>query len=290
MSLKIEEWIEQMRLAKNPGPVVRVTVARNGRDMGWSYDVDDDTNVTGLAERIDNSTRNGGFSMCELRAFDAQGRFMEALQHKVEGVQIVQQVGSGLSPGVQMGLEATIASSLKTNRDFTELGLESLKQAHQLADRAMKRLEDENTELRRENERLRQKVADMWDVMEKLNTHELETKHEMLKLEQLGNLGGTFAKALMSRVMGTGTPEGQAINFELAMKLFRSLSTDVERVNKILPILTDAERLSVMELMRVVTEPSRAPDAANDPPKLNGLAAASAAASANVHGVEGRSS
>jgi hypothetical protein len=289
MSHKIEEWMERLRAAKNPGPVVRITVVRNGREVGWSYDLDEDTNLTELAERIDNAARGAGYPTCELRAFDEQGRFMEPLLHKIESTQIVQVQG-GMSPGIQMGIEATMAASLKNNRDFVELGLESVKHAYQMSDRAMKRLEDENTELRRENERLRQKVTALWDVMEKINTHELETKQEMVKLEQLGNIGGTLMKAFMARVTGgNATPAGQAINFQIAMKLFTSLATDMDRVNQILPFLTNDEKLAVMELMRVVTEPERVAAAESEPTKVNGAAAASAAAAANARGA-GRAS
>ena len=82
MSVKIEEWLERLRAAKNPGPVVRITVVRNGRDVGWSYDLDEDTDLTQLAERIDNAARGVGYPTCELRAFDDQGRFILGYHHQ----------------------------------------------------------------------------------------------------------------------------------------------------------------------------------------------------------------
>jgi hypothetical protein len=62
----------------------------------------------------------------------------------------------------------------------------------------------------------------------------------------------------------------------MAMTLFRSLASDLERVNKILPHLTEDERVAAMELMRPKDD---APAPAEEKP--SSLVAASAAAAAN---------
>jgi hypothetical protein len=62
----------------------------------------------------------------------------------------------------------------------------------------------------------------------------------------------------------------------MAMSLFRSLASDLDRVQKILPLLTEPERLAAMELMRPADEPAAPPEQ-----KPNALVAASAAAAVN---------
>lgn len=59
------------------------------------------------------------------------------------------------------------------------------------------------------------------------------------------------------------------------MALFRSLASDMERVNKILPHLTQDEQIAAMELMRPRDEP------AGKEEKPNAIVAASAAAAVN---------
>src|SRR5262249_11989291 len=144
----------------------------------------------------------------------------------------------------------------------------------------------ENAALRQENERLRQKVSDLWDVMEKLNTHEVETKQETLKLEQMGRMGALAIDAVMRRLIGGGAT-AQTLDQQMAQTLFRSLASDIDRVQKIFPLLTDAERLAVMELIRNATAPAPGPSDAKGESKVNAAGAASAAAAANAANVTG---
>jgi hypothetical protein len=281
MSQKIEEWLGRMRQAKNPGPVVRITAARNNRDVGWVFDVDEDSDLSELAERIDNAGRDAGFvGTYELRAFDEEERFIAPLAHRVQATEIVP-AGLGGPPALPMSVEATVDAALQNSRAFTTLGLESIMKAQRATERMMNRLEDENTELRKENARLRTKLVEHWELMEKLNTHELETKQEKDKVERMGRMGENLVNAVMARVLGRGaTPEGQTMEHRMAMTLFRSLAHDLDRANKILPLLTDEERVLVMELMR----PQDPAPAVPGPPIANGMDAAAAAAAVNVNG------
>jgi len=275
MSQRIEEWLERMRKAENPGPVTRITVARNQREIGWIFDVTPETNLGELAERIDNACRDAGYSgLYELRAL-AGDQFIAPFAHKVQATEIVAMGSSPMS--LPPSVEETVSVSLRQNRAFAALGLDSIMKAQRATERLMDRIEGENTELRKENMRLRNKLADHWEVMNKLNTNELELKQEKDKIERLGQMGETFANALMARLLGrAATPEGQSVEYRMAMTLFRSLASDMERVYKILPHLTEPERLAAMELMR----PKEDPPAAQDE-KPNGLVAASAAAAVN---------
>jgi hypothetical protein len=276
MSARIEEWLERMRKAENPGPLARVTAARNSRDVGWVFDVTSETHLGDLAERIDNACRDAGFAgTYELRALDSEGRFIAPLAHKAQVAEIVP-MGGGLPP-MPMGVEESIGASLRHNRAFAALGLDAIMKAQRATERVMDRLETEIGELRKENAKLRNKLVEHWEAMEKLNTHELETKQETEKIVRMGRMGETFANALMARLFGgKGTPEGQSVEARMAMSLFRSLASDMERVHKILPFLTEPERLAAMELMRSPDVPPAAPE-----PKPNALAAASAAAALN---------
>jgi hypothetical protein len=276
MSARIEEWLERMRKAENPGPVARVTAARNGREVGWIFDVNAESHLGDLAERIDNACRDAGFAgTYELRALDSEGHFIAPLAHKAQVAEIVP-MGGGL-PAMPMGVEESIGASLRHNRAFAALGLDSIMKAQRATERLMDRLETENGELRKDNARLRNKLVEHWETMEKLNTHELETKQETEKIERMGRMGETFANALMARLFGrAATPEGQSVEYRMAMSLFRSLASDMERVQKILPLLTEPERLAAMELMR----PAEDPPAATEQ-KPNALVAASAAAAVN---------
>ena len=40
MNIRIEEWLDQMRQTREPGPLVRVVVVRSGRSETWTFDVD----------------------------------------------------------------------------------------------------------------------------------------------------------------------------------------------------------------------------------------------------------
>jgi hypothetical protein len=270
MSARIEEWLERMRKAENPGPVTRITAARNSRDVGWMFDVSTETNLGQLAERIDNACRDAGLAgVYELRALDAEGRFIAPFAHKAQVAEIVPMGGG--PPALPPSVEETVGVSLRQNRAFAALGLESIMKAQRATERLMDRIEAENAELRKDNARLRNKLADHWEVMHKLNTNELETKQELDKVERMGRMGETFANALMARLFGRATtPEGQSVEYRMAMTLFRSLASDMERVQKILPHLTEDERLAAMELMR----PRDNPPAAADGQKSSAPAAA----------------
>ena len=276
MSVRIEEWLERMRKAENPGPVTRITAARNQREVGWVFDIGPSTNLGELAERIDNACRDAGFSgIYELRALDAEGRFIAPFAHKVQLAEILAAGGGSLA--LPPSIEETVSVSLRQNRAFAALGLDSIMKAQRTTERLMDRIESENAKLRKENVGLRAMLTDQWDVMHKLNTNEIETKQEKDKVERMGRMGETFANALMARLFGRGaTPEGQTVEYRMAMTLFRSLASDIERVNKILPHLTEDERLAAMELMRPHDDAPAAAEA-----KPSGLVAASAAAAVN---------
>ncbi len=184
--------------------------------------------------------------------------------------------GRSTPKGVPPSVEETVSVSLRQNRAFAALGLDSIMKAQRTTERLMDRVEAENAKLRKENVELRARLTDQWEVMHKLNTNELETKQEKDRVERLGRMGETFANALMARLFGRGaTAEGQTVEYRMAMALFRSLASDMERVNKILPHLTQDEQIAAMELMRPRDEP------AGKEEKPNAIVAASAAAAVN---------
>ena len=136
MSQRIEEWLERMRKAENPGPVTRISAVRSGREVGWIFDVYAETNLADLAERIDNACRDAGFAgTYELRALDAEGHFIGPFAHKAQVAEIVP-MGSGL-PMLSPNVEETVGVSLRQNRAFAALGLDSIMKAQRATERLM---------------------------------------------------------------------------------------------------------------------------------------------------------
>lgn len=279
MSRALEEWLERMTAARKPGPAVRVTAARNHRDVGWAFDLVEDSNLGELAERIDNACRDAGFAgTYELRAVDAEGRFIAPFSHKIESTQLVtyNQGASGLAPHVE---EAT-GLALKSHRSFAGLGLQAINSAHNRMERIIGKLETENERLHAENEKLRGRIADTWEMLHKLHTNEAEHKIEVDKSERMGRMAETFVQAGAARLFGPG-PEAASIHHRLLERILRSIAQDPERAQKIMEPMTDDERLGLMEVMRGQAAAAQT----NGAPLVKATDAnAAAAAAASVNG------
>src|SRR6188474_2026699 len=57
MTIRMEEWLDQMRQTREPGPLVRVVVVRSGRAETWMFDVTEKTDLEDLVERIEATVR-----------------------------------------------------------------------------------------------------------------------------------------------------------------------------------------------------------------------------------------
>ena len=280
MTTRLEEWLERMQTFRSDhaGAAVSVQVTRNNRDTGWMFQLNAETNLAELVDHIDSSCRDSGFAgPYELRAFDAEGRLCGPFKYTAQVAEIVPS--SHMMPGL---VEAAMEKGLQTQTAFTGLALKGMAQSQRYTMAMMDRLEKENARLAKENDALRNRLAEHWDTIEKLNTHELETKEQSERVRRMGNLAETAVTALMSRFTGQGSTASQVIDMRLFQSLFRSLASEPERLNKILELLGEDERIAVMELAKRAEQPE-APTLP-DTMKTNGLAAASAAAATNGKG------
>lgn len=278
---KLEEWLERMQTfqSDHAGAAVSIQVTRNNRDLGWHFEINAETNLAELVDHIDSSCRDSGFAgPYELRAFDAQGRLCGPFSYKTQVAEIVPSSASMMMPEA---LASTFDVGLQSQTAFTKIALKGIAQSHRYTTSMMDRLEKENARLAKERDELRIKLDSHLDTLEKLNTHEIEAKEEAERVKRMGNMAETVMTALVGRFTGKGTTESQVIDMRLGQLLFRSLASDLPRMQKLLEHLTDDERMAVMELAKRATEQPETPTL---PDKPNGLAAASAAAATNGKG------
>lgn len=88
---RVTEWLNAMREARNPGPMVRVHATRSQREAGWVFDLAEDTELGELAARIATTCiPKGGRAHCELRALDADGRIIGTLACKLDILRIAR--------------------------------------------------------------------------------------------------------------------------------------------------------------------------------------------------------
>src|SRR5258708_40076318 len=100
MNVRLEEWLDQMRQAQEPGPLARVVVVRGGRGETWTFDVTDKTDLEDLAERIEATVRDANCRRCELRAVDADGTVIDHFIYRPEQGALEQVIGpAGRSSG-----------------------------------------------------------------------------------------------------------------------------------------------------------------------------------------------
>lgn len=281
MSTKLEEWLERMQAWQSDGVgnAASIHVTRSGRDVGWIFEINAETKLPELVDHIDSACRDSGFAgPYELRAYDKDGKFCGPFKHTALVTEIVPN-GAAMVPA---GLETLVQTGLQTQTAMTGLALKGLAQSQRYSEKAMDRLEKENSRLSKENETLRQKLVSHWDTIEKLNTHELETKEQTERVRRMGSIAETAITALIGRLTGKGdNAAAQTVDIRLMHLLFRNLQADPNRLAKIFELLGDDERMAIIELSRRATEEPEAPTL---PDKPNGLAAASAAAATNGKG------
>jgi hypothetical protein len=280
---KLEDWLRQMQAfsADHAGPAVKILARRNKRDLGWSWEINGETNIDDLVEHIDSACRDSGFAgPYELFAYDVEDRFCAPYTYMAQVAEII----TTSSPALPAAFENTLSIGVQAQTQLTGLALRGVAMGQKHLQAVIDRVEKENKRLTSENDGLRAKLVAHWDTIEKLNTHELENREQAERTKRMGSIAETAITAMMARLTGKGSSPAQVIDMKLFQMLFKSLSTDPERLQKILAHLGDDERLAVMDLVsRANAEPETSPhpDAIQQP---NGLAAASAAAATNGKG------
>jgi len=270
---KLEEWLTELTTARLPGPIARVVAVRrrSGEEAG-TWDVLDKTDLVELALRIDKTLVEFGFRHYELRALDAESRSMGSLPYEIESAAEIVPIGpSGQVPAL---VEDTLGQALRSSRSFAGLGFKALIEGYELSKQILAQLEKENAKLREENAALRRRLTEQWEFADRLFTHELSARVDADKAMRQGRMAEMLTSAVMARLAGRDTtPEGQAIQTRMAMSLLRSIRPD--QMQKLLPFLTDDQKLALMELMSQAQEQAK---------KATPADAASAAAQANANG------
>lgn len=281
MSTKLEDWLRQMQAfsADHAGPAVKILARRNKRELGWTWELNGETNINDLVEHIDSACRDSGFAgPYELFAYDAEDRFCAPYNYTAQVAEIVTT-----SPALPASIENTLSIGVQAQSALTGLALRGVAMGQKHLQAVIDRLEKENKRLTSENDALRTKLVGHWDTIEKLNTHELENREQAERTKRMGSIAETAITAMMARLTGKGSTPSQVIDMKLFQMLFKSLAGDADRLQKILALLGDDERLAVMDLVnRANAEPETTthPDAM----QTNGIAAASAAAATNGKG------
>src|SRR6266511_938491 len=90
MNVRLEEWLDQMRQAREPGTLVRVVVVRSGRTDGWTFDVTDH------------------------------------LTYRREQAALAQVVGPAGALSIPYEVTESITAALRSHKSFTMLGLKGI--------------------------------------------------------------------------------------------------------------------------------------------------------------------
>lgn len=282
--MKLEDWLSRMQSFKTDtvGNAATIHVARGGRALGWVFSINEKTDIAELVDHIDGACRDSGFAgPYELTALDANGNLCGPFKYTAAVTEIMSTSSSAaMIPHV---VEGSLETGLNTQTAMTGLALKGVAWSQKTAERMMDRLEKENARLLKHNQELQAKVQSHWDEIEKLNTHQLETAHEIERVKRMGNLAETAVTALMAKLTGKGAPESSIIDLKLAAGLFRSIAASPERMAKIIDLLGDDERMALFELSSRFNGNGE-PDGPVIAEKTNGLAAASAAAVTNGKG------
>src|SRR5579859_6250138 len=131
--VQIEEWLERMRQAREPGPMVRVVVVRNSRGAGWTFDLTEKTDLAELAERIEATIRDVNCTSCEMRAIDAEGRTIDNFPYRVETPGVAQLVTTPAATQLPFPVEESIGAVMKTHRSMTALNLQGIAENYDFA-------------------------------------------------------------------------------------------------------------------------------------------------------------
>src|SRR6266700_3510332 len=146
MNVRLEEWLDQARQTREPGPLVQVVIARSGRAETWTFDVTEKTDLEDLAERIEATIRDANCRRCEMRALDADGRNIDVLIYRAEHAALAQVLPAG---GLPLPYEVTesITAALRSHKSFTVLGLKGIAEGQEHSKQIITFLMTQNTTL-----------------------------------------------------------------------------------------------------------------------------------------------
>jgi hypothetical protein len=321
MNARFEDWLEQMRQARDPGPVARVIAVRPGRNEGWTYDVTDKTDLEDLAERIDGTIRDANCRKCELRAFDADGLAIGHLIYRADQVAMAQVVSQATGMGPTTGildayeLNETLSSAGRTHRSFAVLALKGATENQEHAKAMITELRQQNTELvkalaeerrdhardvtairtdnrlemvalREENTALRERVSEIWHLEDRLKTGQLEKIEQLEKMKIYGRAASVLVPAAMAHFLPDKSPAKQNMRQQFAEQLVDSITP--EQGEALLPLLREDQK-AMLQSFQQLTPKDAEGEAERASPETAGPAAAAAKANAEASMANGKS-
>jgi hypothetical protein len=182
------------------------------------------------------------------------------------------------------GVEDVVGHALDSTRSFAGLHFKAIVKNLELSERMVERLEKRVDVLTNENADLRQRLADRWELTDKLNAHQLDDDLARQKAQVTGRIVETLTNATMARLFGTTTPEGQSVEIRMGRSFLKSLSE--EQFQKIAAVLTEDQRLALAELIGYATRSEAAAQAGPTAPQADARTAAVAAAAVNANGAK----
>ncbi len=304
MNVRIEEWLDQMREAHDPGPLVRVMVLRSGRSESWTFDVTEKTDLEELAERIDATIRDANCRRCEMRAVDAQGRVINHLIYRAEQAALAQVVGPAGGLSLPFEVTESITAALRSHKSFTVLGLKGLAEGQEHSKQLITFLMTQNTALvealtqarrerteevaairaedgaeiaalRKENAELRERISQQWEMEDELRSRHVDKQMDLEKAKVFGGIVGALGQAGVAQFFPKGSAGHQNVRQQRAEKFLDSFTK--EQADTILPLLNQEQQTVLASFLRLGVEAqaasarqSAAHDAAVAAAKANG--------------------
>jgi hypothetical protein len=306
MNARFEDWLDQMRQARDPGPIVRVLIVRSGRAESWTFDVTEKTDLEDLAERMDATIRDANCRKCELRAVDGDGRVIDNLIHRADQTALAQVVGP---VGVSVPFEVTesISAALRTHRSFTVLGLKGIAENQQhtkdiiaelraqntalvqaLGDARRERSEEvagvraesgaEIAALRKENAALRERVNKQWEMEDQVRSKYVEQLEDLEKTRIYGRAAMALIPAAVAHFLPNSRGMQQNMRQQLAEQFLDSITK--EQTEAVMPLLRQDQLAILASFMKLQAQGEEPEQAVSEP--LDPITAAAAeAAKAN---------
>jgi hypothetical protein len=303
MNMRIEEWLDQMRQTREPGPLVRVVVLRTGRAETWTFDITEKTDLEDLAERIEATVRDANCRRCEMRAIDAEGRVIDHLIYRAEQAALAQVVPPG---GLPLPYEVTesITAALRSHKSFTVLGLKGIAEGQEHAKQIITFLMTQNTTLvealtqarreradevaairadkdaeiatlRKENFELRDRIDKQWEMEDELRSRHADTQVDLEKTKLASRILGALGEAGVAQFFPKGSAGHQNVRQQIAEKILDSVTK--EQAETIFPVLSQEQQVMLANFIRLGVEAQASTPSAEAAPTTSHDAAAAAA-------------
>jgi hypothetical protein len=287
MNVRLEEWLDQARQSREPGPLVQVIVARSGRGETWTFDVTEKTDLEDLAERIEATIRDANCRRCEMRALDAEGRVIDHLLYRADQTALAQVVPVG---GVPLPYEVTesITAALRSHKSFTVLGLKGIAEGQEHSKQIITFLmtqnttlvealtqtrreraeevaavraerESEVTTLRKENAELRERIDKQWEMEDELRSRHADAQVDLEKTRVAGRILGALGEAGVAQLFPKGSTGRQNVRQQMAERILDSVTK--EQAETIFPVLTEEQRVMLANFIRLGVEATATPPA-----------------------------